>query len=108
MEAPNFAEMNAPAAPAASAKAALAGFHPAVAAWFEATFEAPTRVQVEGWPSVLPAQAPEGGPRRSDQVQRTSNEHHVVGNLPLGCLARVESEQFIASHLAARLLQWVA
>ncbi|MGN6512022.1 MAG: DEAD/DEAH box helicase, partial [Lysobacteraceae bacterium] len=30
----------------------LAGFHPAVAAWFAATFPAPTEAQVRAWPSI--------------------------------------------------------
>lgn len=30
----------------------LAGFHPAVAAWFERTFGAPTPPQREGWPAI--------------------------------------------------------
>ena len=31
---------------------ALAGFHPAVAAWFESRFPAPTRVQAQAWPAI--------------------------------------------------------
>jgi ATP-dependent Lhr-like helicase len=30
----------------------LAGFHPAVAAWFQAAFERPTRPQRDGWPPI--------------------------------------------------------
>ena len=30
----------------------LAPFGPAVRAWFEATFEAPTQAQVEGWAAI--------------------------------------------------------
>ena len=32
--------------------AVLDGFHPAVAAWFRDTFEAPTAPQVRGWPAI--------------------------------------------------------
>ena len=31
---------------------ALSAFHPAVAAWFEATFPAPTAVQTRAWPAI--------------------------------------------------------
>lgn len=37
---------------ASAAKAALAGFHPAVAAWFKATFDAPTDAQCRAWPHI--------------------------------------------------------
>ncbi|AYC34053.1 DEAD/DEAH box helicase [Pseudomonas cavernae] len=40
-----------PASPASSA-AVLDGFHPAVAAWFRATFAAPTAAQVAAWPAI--------------------------------------------------------
>jgi ATP-dependent helicase Lhr and Lhr-like helicase len=30
----------------------LGGFHPAVRAWFDASFEAPTRAQAQGWPAI--------------------------------------------------------
>ncbi|MEX6500819.1 DEAD/DEAH box helicase [Pseudomonas zhanjiangensis] len=40
-----------PVSPANGA-AALAGFHPAVAAWFRATFAAPTAAQAGAWPSI--------------------------------------------------------
>jgi ATP-dependent Lhr-like helicase len=33
-------------------RAALDAFHPAVAAWFRETFDAPTEPQVRGWPSI--------------------------------------------------------
>ncbi len=33
-------------------KKALRGFHPAVRAWFEATFKAPTQAQLEAWPAI--------------------------------------------------------
>jgi ATP-dependent helicase Lhr and Lhr-like helicase len=53
MEAPNLAKMNAPAVPVAdTTKAALAGFHPAVAAWFEGTFKVPTDAQSRAWPYI--------------------------------------------------------
>ncbi len=45
--------MNAPDAPVAdAAAAALADFHPAVAAWFNATFDAPTDAQCRAWPHI--------------------------------------------------------
>ena len=53
MERPHPAEMNAPVSPVAdSANAALVDFHPAVAAWFAATFEAPTAAQCRAWPHI--------------------------------------------------------
>ena len=30
----------------------LESFHPAVAAWFSRTFDAPTRAQVDAWPAI--------------------------------------------------------
>ncbi|MBT8766061.1 DEAD/DEAH box helicase [Metapseudomonas boanensis] len=36
--------------PPTSSVTALAGFHPAVAAWFSATFAAPTEAQAQAWP----------------------------------------------------------
>ena len=35
---------------------ALEGFHPAVAAWFRRTFDAPTPAQEQAWPAIRPAQ----------------------------------------------------
>ena len=32
---------------------ALAGFHPAVRAWFEGAFNAPTPAQAQAWPAIL-------------------------------------------------------
>ena len=37
---------------AARTKDPLAPFGPAVRAWFEATFEAPTQAQAEGWAAI--------------------------------------------------------
>ena len=37
---------------AARSKDPLAPFGPAVRAWFEATFEAPTQAQAEGWAAI--------------------------------------------------------
>ncbi len=34
---------------------ALAGFHPAVRAWFAGAFDSPTRAQVEAWPAIQAA-----------------------------------------------------
>ena len=36
----------------ASRHSVLAGFHPAVAAWFARTFPAPTEAQVQAWPAI--------------------------------------------------------
>ena len=36
----------------ATSPPALAGFHPAVRAWFQSTFEMPTPAQVRGWPAI--------------------------------------------------------
>ncbi|PTB22457.1 ATP-dependent DNA helicase [Trinickia symbiotica] len=45
--------MNAPDSPVADAAApALADFHPAVAAWFQATFDEPTDAQCRAWPHI--------------------------------------------------------
>ncbi|MFC0402762.1 DEAD/DEAH box helicase [Paraburkholderia rhizosphaerae] len=38
--------------PAASAAAALAGFHPVIASWFSKTFPAPTDAQAAAWPLI--------------------------------------------------------
>ncbi|HTI18774.1 MAG TPA: DEAD/DEAH box helicase [Trinickia sp.] len=53
MERPHLGNMNATIAPAANvSNAALADFHPAVAAWFRATFDAPTPAQCRAWPHI--------------------------------------------------------
>src|SRR4030095_9153775 len=41
-----------PVATAVPAADPLAPFSPAVRAWFEATFEAPTQAQAEGWAAI--------------------------------------------------------
>ncbi|HEX2083299.1 MAG TPA: DEAD/DEAH box helicase, partial [Xanthomonadaceae bacterium] len=41
-----------PAPPLAPFPPPLDGFHPAVAAWFAATFAAPTPAQVQAWPAI--------------------------------------------------------
>src|SRR4051794_34076661 len=39
-------------APAVPSSSALSSFHPVVRAWFEGSFEAPTRAQTLGWRSI--------------------------------------------------------